>query len=38
MGTEAADLLMKSIGAKRRRAPRSVVLEPTLIARESTVG
>jgi len=38
IGTEAADLLMKSIGAKRKRAPRAVIIEPTLIARESTVG
>jgi LacI family transcriptional regulator len=38
IGTEAADLLMKAIGAKRKRTPRAVIIDPTLIARESTVG
>jgi LacI family transcriptional regulator len=38
IGTEAADLLLKSIGAKRKRTPRTVIIEPALIARESTVG
>ena len=36
IGTEAADLLMKSIGAKRKRAPRTIIIDPTLIRREST--
>jgi LacI family transcriptional regulator len=38
IGTEAADLLMKSIGAKRKRTLRTVIIDPTLIARESTIG
>jgi len=38
IGTEAAELLMKSIGAKRKRAPRTIIIEPRLIPRESTVG
>lgn len=38
IGHEAADLLMKSIGAKRRRAPRTIIVDPILIPRESTVG
>jgi LacI family transcriptional regulator len=38
IGTEAADLLMKAIGAKRKRTPRTVIIDPTLVARESTVG
>jgi len=38
IGTEAADLLMKSIGAKRKKAPRAIIVAPTLIPRESTVG
>jgi LacI family transcriptional regulator len=37
IGTEAAELLMKSIGAKRKRAPRTIIIDPTLIARASTV-
>jgi LacI family transcriptional regulator len=36
IGTEAADLLMKSIGAKRKRQPRAILIEPSLIPREST--
>jgi LacI family transcriptional regulator len=36
IGQQAADILMKSIGAKRRRPPRTVIIEPTLIPREST--
>lgn len=38
IGREAADLLLKAIGAKRRRPARAVIVEPRLIARESTVG
>ena len=38
IGREAADLLMKSIGAKRKRQPRTIILDPSLVARESTVG
>jgi LacI family transcriptional regulator, galactose operon repressor len=36
IGQQAADILIKAIGSKRRRPPRTVVIEPTLIAREST--
>jgi LacI family transcriptional regulator len=38
IGQQAADILMKSIGSKRRRQPRTVIIEPTLIVRESTGG
>jgi LacI family transcriptional regulator len=38
IGTEAADLLMKSIGAKRKRPPRTIIVDPTLIPRESTAA
>ena len=36
IGQQAADILIKAIGSKRRRPPRTVVMEPALIAREST--
>jgi len=38
IGKQAAEILVKSIGAKRRRPPRTVIIEPTLIVRESTGG
>jgi LacI family transcriptional regulator len=36
IGRQAADMLAKAITSKRRRPPRAVVIEPKLIAREST--
>ena len=36
IGQQAAEILVKSIGSKRRRQPRTVIIEPTLVAREST--
>src|SRR6185369_442872 len=36
IGRQAADILVKSIGSKRRRPPRTIIIEPTLVAREST--
>jgi len=38
IGQQAADLLLKSIGSKRRRPPKTVIIEPKLIVRESTGG
>jgi LacI family transcriptional regulator len=38
IGRQAAEILMKAIGSKRRRPPRTVIVEPTLIVRESTGG
>jgi LacI family transcriptional regulator len=38
IGQQAADILVKSIGAKRKRPPRTVIIEPTLVIRESTGG
>jgi len=38
IGQQAAEILVKSIGSKRRRQPRTVIIEPTLIVRESTGG
>jgi len=38
IGTQAADILVKAIGAKRRKPPTSIVIEPSLIVRESTGG
>jgi len=38
IGQQAADMLVKAIGAKRRRPPQTVILEPKLIARESTAN
>ncbi len=36
IGRQAADVLIRAITAKRRRAGKTVLIEPTLIAREST--
>lgn len=36
IGQEAADLLTKAIGAKRKRPLKTVIVEPRLIVREST--
>ncbi len=36
IGQQAADILLKAIGAKRRKLPATLLIEPTLIAREST--
>jgi LacI family transcriptional regulator len=36
IGTQAAEILVKAIGSKRRRPPRTIIIEPVLIAREST--
>jgi len=38
IGQQAADILVKSIGSKRRRPPRTVLIDPILIVRESTGG
>lgn len=38
IGRQAAEMLVKSIGSKRRRPPRTVIIEPTLVVRESTGG
>jgi LacI family transcriptional regulator len=38
IGTQAADILVKAIGSKRRKPPASIVIEPQLIVRESTGG
>ena len=38
IGQQAADMLAKAIGAKRKKPPRTVLIEPTLIVRESTGG
>ncbi len=38
IGQRAAEILVKAIGAKRRRPPRTVIVEPVLIVRESTGG
>jgi len=38
IGTEAADILIKSIGSKRKRPARAVIVEPKLVIRESTGG
>ncbi len=38
IGNQAAEILMKSIGAKRRKPPTTVVIQPQLIVRESTGG
>jgi LacI family transcriptional regulator len=37
IGEHAADILLKAVGAKRKRA-RSVIVEPRLMVRESTAG
>ncbi len=36
IGQQAADILVKAIGAKRKKPPATLWIEPTLIAREST--
>jgi LacI family transcriptional regulator len=36
IGRQAADVLIKAITAKRRRATKTTLIEPTLVAREST--
>lgn len=38
IGRQAADILLKAIASKRRRQARTVVVEPKLIARESTAA
>jgi len=36
IGEQAADILVKAIGSKRKRPPRTIIIDPVLIAREST--
>jgi len=36
IGQQAADMLVKAIGSKRRKPARTVLIDPVLIAREST--
>ncbi|HTS61269.1 MAG TPA: LacI family DNA-binding transcriptional regulator [Candidatus Acidoferrales bacterium] len=36
IGQQAADILIKAIGTKRKRPAKTVLIEPVLIAREST--
>lgn len=36
IGQQAAEILVKAIGAKRKKNPATLLIEPTLIAREST--
>jgi LacI family transcriptional regulator len=36
IGQQAADLLMKTITSKRKKPPKTVIIEPKLIVREST--
>jgi LacI family transcriptional regulator len=38
IGQQAADILIKAITSKRRRPGKTVILEPTLVARESTAA
>jgi LacI family transcriptional regulator len=38
IGSKAAEILAKALASKRRRPPVSVLIEPTLIARESSGG
>ena len=38
IGHRAAEILLKGINSKRRRPPRTVIIEPKLIVRESTGG
>jgi LacI family transcriptional regulator len=38
IGRHAAEMLLKAAGSKRRRPPRSVIVEPKLMARESTAA
>jgi len=36
IGRQAAEVLIKSIGSQRKRAAETVIIDPTLVAREST--
>jgi DNA-binding LacI/PurR family transcriptional regulator len=36
IGQQAADMLIKSIGSKRKRSAKIVLIDPILIPREST--
>lgn len=36
IGRQAADMLIKSIGSKRKRAAKTILIDPVLIPREST--
>ena len=36
IGQQAADMLIKAIGSKRKRPPKTLLIEPILVAREST--
>ena len=36
IGEQAADILLAMVGAKKRKAPKTVVIKPELVAREST--
>ena len=38
IGRQAAEILMKAITSKRKKPPQTVLIEPTLIARESTAA
>jgi LacI family transcriptional regulator len=38
IGKQAAEIMVKAITSKRRHAPRTVILAPTLVARESTAA
>jgi LacI family transcriptional regulator len=38
IGEHAADILLKAVGSKRKRGARSVIVEPKLMARESTAA
>ncbi len=38
IGRQAAEILLKAIGSKRKKAARTVLIEPVLVARESTGG
>jgi len=36
IGLQAAEMLIKAIGSKRKRPPKTLLIEPTLVPREST--
>ena len=36
IGRQAAEILIKAIGSKRKRPAKTILIEPTLVAREST--
>lgn len=38
IGQQAAEILVKAIGSKRKKAPATMLTEPRLVVRESTVG